>query len=167
MEDKTKDRDLKGRLLPGAKCAIKHGLFTFKITGKIPSVRGAKALMYELTKIRSELEAITPAMNIKKSLLIEQIVKARGFMRLFEMYCKKNGIVNPRLEKGKVIDFQPGFKTYMSFANQQHKAIVALGLSTEQADDVLNVQDYIKQFDEQEAKKKEEKKQEKEGKDND
>lgn len=147
MEDKINERDPKGRLLPGHTVSIKHGLFTFRIHGKVPSVRGARALMLELTKLRKELEAITPRMNIKKSLLIEQIVKARGFMRLFEMYCKQNGIVNPRLAKGKIIDFQPGFKTYMSFANQQHKAIVALGLNTEQADEVLTPLQIAEKFD--------------------
>lgn len=44
------------------------------ITGRVPSVRGARVLRRELTKIRAELESLTPDLNVKKALLIDQIV---------------------------------------------------------------------------------------------
>jgi len=134
--------------------ALKHGLYAFKITGKVPSIRGARVLMHELDRLRKELEAITPAPNVKKSLLIEQIVSARGFMRLFEMYCKQQGMLNPRLYNRGLIDFQPGFRTYLSFVSQQHKAITALGLDTEDAEKVPTPIEYIEQFDKAQAKAK-------------
>ena len=148
MKAKANDRDLKsGQFKKGNIAALKHGAFSFKLTGNVPSVRGARALMHELNRIKEELEAITPDMNIKKSLLIEQAIKARGFMRLFEMYVKQAGLLNPRLYTRKVIDFQPGFKTYLSMASLQQKILMALGLDTERVDEVLTPLEIAAEFD--------------------
>lgn len=146
-------RDSHGQFKEGHNLSLKHGYFPFKVTGKVPSVKGAKYLKAELKALRAELEAITPDLNVKKGLLIEQVVKSRGFMRLFEMYLNDAGILNPRL-RGGTVDFQPGFRTYLSFAIQQHKMLLALGLDSRQADDVLDVQGFIKEFDKKEATKK-------------
>ena len=157
MSDVT-GRNTKGQFIAGnpqaQTAALKHGLYAFKLTGKIPSLRGARALMHDLDRLRKELEVITPGMNVKKSLLIGQVVNARGFMRLFEMYVKQAGLLNPRLYPRGVIDFQPGFKTYLSFAALQHKALLALGLNTEEAEKVLTPIEYIEQFDKAKAKAK-------------
>lgn len=154
----SEGRNKRGQFIKGnphaAVANLKHGLYAFKLTGKVPSIRGARKLMHDLSRLRSELEAVTPGMNVKKSLLIDQVVSARGFMRLFEMYCKQQGILNPRLYPRGVTDFQPGFKTYLSFAAQQHKALLALGLNTEEAEKVLTPIEYIEQFDKAKAKKK-------------
>jgi len=145
-------RDSHGQFKEGHNLSLKHGYFPFKVTGKVPSVKGAKYLKAELKALRAELEAITPGLNVKKALLIEQIVKARGFMRLFEMYLNDAGILNPRL-RGGVIDFQPGFRTYMSFAIQQHKMLLALGLDTEEADKILTPFELAKKVDKEVAAK--------------
>jgi len=158
MKQKKKDvRDSRGKFKKGNVAALKHGAHTFKMTGKVPAVRGVKALRLELDRIKEELEAITPDMNIKKSLLIEQTVKARGFMRLWEMYISQYGILNPRLyySNKKTLDFQPGFKTYVAMATLQHKTLVALGLDTEQVEKVLTPLEIAEEFDkEKEAKGK-------------
>lgn len=157
MTDNT-GRNTKGQFIKGnphaAVANLKHGLYAFKLTGKVPSLRGARALMHDLDRLRKELEAITPGMNVKKGLLIDQVVSARGFMRLFEMYVKQAGLLNPRLYPRGVIDFQPGFKTYLSFAAQQHRAIMALGLNIEDAEEILTPIEYIEQFDKAKAKAK-------------
>lgn len=158
MTDNT-GRDKRGQFNKGnpqsRTAALKHGLYAFKLTGKIPSIRGARVLMHDLSKLRSELEVITPGMNVKKSLFIDQVVSARGFMRLFEMYIKQAGLLNPRLYPRGVIDFQPGFGTYLSFAALQSKALLALGLNTEDVDKVPTPIEYIEKFDK--AKKKDKK----------
>ena len=157
MTDNT-GRNTKGQFVKGNPYAsvanLKHGVYAFKITGRVPSLKGARALMHDLDRLRKELEAITPGMNVKKGLLIGQVVNARGFMRLFEMYVKQVGLLNPRLYPRGVIDFQPGFKTYLSFAAQQHRAIMALGLNTEEAEKALTPIEYIEQFDKAKVKKK-------------
>jgi len=138
MKDKKEDRDSKtGQFGKGNQAALKSGSYSFKLTGKVPSVRGARRLMRELQEAKKAIEAITPCMNIKKGLLIDQVIKAQGFMRLFEMYCRNHGILNPRLYQRKVLDFQPGFRTYLSFAGLQHKALMALGLDINEAERLL------------------------------
>lgn len=142
---KKSDHDSRGKFKKGNIAALKSGAHSFKMTGRVPAISGRKALRTELDKIKAGLEAATSGMNVKKSLLIDQIVKARGFMRLWEMYVSKYGVLNARmfLSNRKTLDFQPGFKTYVAMAAQQHKALMALGLDTETADKVMDLDAYV------------------------
>lgn len=136
--DETEIRDDgSGRFLPGNHAATKHGGHTFRLTGRVPSVRGARVLKRELTRIRKELEEITPDLNIKKRLLIDQIVSATGFMKLFEMYVRKVGIPRPDQWKKRIFDVQPAFSFYLSMMNRQLQAIQALGVNKEKAEEIL------------------------------
>jgi hypothetical protein len=134
----TKQRDQRtGEFLPGNQVATKHGGHAFLITGKVPSVRGARVLKRVLTRIRKELEDMTPDLNVKKRLLIDQIVSATGFMKLFEMYVRKVGIPRPDQWKKRIFDVQPAFSFYLSLMNRQLQAVQALGVNKEKADEIL------------------------------
>ena len=141
------ERDEKGKFLAGNKSAVKHGCYSFKVDGKVPSVRGARKLKQELNRIREELEASVTKLSIKEELLINQVISAVGFCSLFEAFCVKAGILNPRKWRNKTVEFQPGFQTYLSMMNSQRSALMALGLD-EKAEEVLTTLEYIKQYDE-------------------
>ena len=155
MTETEHGRDSKtGKFLQGNKSAVKHGGHSFLITGQVPSVRGARKLKQELSRIRKELETSIPDLDVKKSLLIKQIVQAEGFASLFEMYCKKMGIIEPRSAKRGALNFQPGFKVYLSFLAAQKNALLALGLDEKRAEQILSPYELIQK---EEKEKKEEK----------
>jgi len=104
--------------------------------------------------------------STSQEILIRSTVKALGVPFLIELFINKYG---PVIQKGKALELHPILgRNYLSFLNTIRQNLLSLKeLRKEKADDSLDVQAYIKQFDEQEAKKKEKKKQEKEGRDND
>lgn len=65
---------------------MKHGAYTLRATGRVPSVRGVKILRKRLTRVREDLRSATPVLNVKKELLIEQIVRIEAQISLVEMY---------------------------------------------------------------------------------
>lgn len=146
------ERDLKGRFMRGNQAALKYGGHSFITTGKIPVVRGTRKLRKELTRIQKQLEDNIPDLNAKKSLLINQIVKSAGFCSLFELYCRKAGLLDPALSKKGRLDFQKGFKVYISLLNVQKSAIMALGLDEKQAEGVLTPYEIIKREEEKAGK---------------
>jgi len=134
----TGNRDPKtGKFLRGNQAAVKHCGHAFLVTGRVPSVRGARALKKELARIRRELEGCFPKLDVKKSLLVNQVVRAEGFCSLFEAYCKRAGIIEPHSARKKVLAFQPGFQTYLSLLNLQRNAIHSLGLDEKKSEEIL------------------------------
>lgn len=126
-----------GRFVRGNKVALKHGAFAFKVTGVVPSLRGARKLRDELTRVRRELEKNCPEMNVKKELLIDQVISATGFLKLFEGYVRKTGMIDPNAWKKAALNWQPGFSIYLSMMRQQQSALLSLGLDSEKAEEVL------------------------------
>jgi len=140
-----------GRFLNKNQLAIQHGLWVMKRTGKFPAyIRGARILKRELQEMRKELEAITPDLNVKKQLLINQICSASGFMGLVELYVKKVGLPRADQWRRKVFDVQPAFQFYLSMARLQIQCIQVLGLDLEQAEAILTPYQIV----EKEEKKK-------------
>jgi len=141
-----------GKVLPKNQLALRHGLWLYKRTGKLPRIRGARALKQELVKLRQELEAVTPEMNAKKALVINQVVSSAGFMRLFELYVKKVGLPRADQWKKRVLDFQPGFAFYLSMARLQLSALQLLGLNKEQAEAILTPYQIVEKEEKEEKK---------------
>lgn len=132
------DRDDQGRFLPGNRASQKHGAFSLRATGKVPSVRGIKQLRKRLARIREDLKEATPALNVKKELLIEQIVRTEAQISLIEMYLKKAGLLRPEKWRKGIIDLQPALsQSYLAFMNTQRHVIMALGINKEKADEIL------------------------------
>jgi len=133
-----KERDSKGQFQPGNRLAVKHGAYTLKATGKVPSVRGVPQLKKRLARIREDLKGATPTLNVKKELLIEQIVRTEAQISLIEMYLKKAGLLRPDKWRKGIIDLQPALsQSYLAFMNSQRHAIMALGLDEEKAEEIL------------------------------
>ena len=152
MASNETERDTKGRFIRGNQAAIKYGGHSFIATGKIPVVRGTRKLRKELIKIQRELEDNIPDLNAKKLLLVNQIIKSHGFTCLFEMYCRKAGLLDPVQTKRGQVAFQKGFKVYISLLNVQKSAIMALGLDERQAEEALTPYEIIKREEEKAGK---------------
>lgn len=110
----------------------------FNITGKVPSVRGARKLQSDMIQLEKTLEEITPEINAKKLLLIRQIVRTETLTRLIELYMKSHGILQPFKSRRSIMELQPAIAgAYLSLMTQQRNSIVALGLDPKKADAVL------------------------------
>jgi hypothetical protein len=155
MNENQAGRDAKtGRFLEGNQWAAKHGGYKFLATGKLPRIKGTRRLKNELTRIKKQLESDVNNLDVKKSLLINQIVKSVGFCSLFELYCRKMGLLDPAMGKKGKLDFQPGFRVYLSLLNAQKNAIMALGMDEKQVEETLTPFELI-QKEEREGKRPE------------
>lgn len=137
-KNQTPQRDESGRFLLGNQAAKKHGAWSLARSGKVPTIRGARALGQRLEELQAELEKNTPKLNVKKELLIGQIVKTEGMICMIEMYLKKQGILRPDQYRRGIITPQPALSsTYLSLINSQRQAIMALGLEPIQMEEIL------------------------------
>ena len=109
-----------------------------------------RGLRKELDRIRKALEAITDPQDIRKELLISQILKSFGFCACFEKFVKQAGLFT---KTGKEFDFQPAFKTYISLLNSQRHCIRLLeqGNGSKQKS-VMSVAEILQEEEQQEAK---------------
>ena len=134
----TKGQFIKGNPMAG-QANLKTGIHSklFKVTGKVPSVRGARKLQSDMEKLEQTLEEITPEINAKKVLLIKQIVRAETLTRLIELYLKKHGILQPFKSRRGIMELQPAVAgAYLSLMTQQRNSIMALGLDPKQLEAV-------------------------------
>lgn len=119
---------------------LKSGIHSklFNISGKVPSVRGARKLQSDMIQLEKTLEEITPQINAKKVLLIRQIVRTETLTRLIELYMKQHGILQPFKSRRGILELQPAIAgAYLSLMTQQRNSILALGLDPKKADTVL------------------------------
>jgi predicted DNA-binding protein YlxM (UPF0122 family) len=138
VSESQPERDDFGRFLPGNQAAVKHGAWSLARSSKVPSVRGVRSLRKDLERIKCDLEEITPRINVKKSLIISQIVRTEGMIRLIEMYLKKTGILKPDKFRSGILDLQPSLsKSYLALLNTQRQAILSLSLDEQKADEIL------------------------------
>lgn len=137
MKDKAKEkRDSKGRFVEGNVAARKHGAYSLARTKNVPSIRGVKALARYLDRIKSELEGTTQDINVKKELLINQIVRTEEKMRLMDMWIKRTSLLRPDKARRGLLDLQPCLYSYLAFMNTQRQALMALGLNKEKIDQI-------------------------------
>jgi len=159
MKAKANDRDSRtGHFLKGNKAALKHGAYSLARAKKVPSFRGVRALVRHLDQVKVNLEKATPELNVKKEILIGQVVKTEEKLCLMDMWIRKTGILRPDRARRGLLELQPCLAySYLGFMNSQRLALMALGLDTEEAEKVLTPIEYIKKFDKAKAKKKVEK----------
>jgi len=130
----------------------RHGVYSWLKTGRInPSIRGYKKLQKYLQDMERELidmqggpGKLTPA----KEILIKSVIEAYGVLFLASMYVKKEGVLRPdMLDKG-VVELQPVLgKQFLAIINTLRQNLVALGLEKKEAEEVFDLQTYLKQKD--------------------
>lgn len=139
MEGKAKDKDSKtGRFKKGNIAALKHGAYSLARTKNVPSIRGVRALAMHLDQVKVKLERATPDLNIKKDLLIGQVVKTEEKLCLIDMWVRKIGVLRPDRRRHGLLELQPALAhSYLAFMNSQRLALMALGIRSAEADRVL------------------------------
>lgn len=151
----VKDRDIRtGRFTDGNKAALKHGAYSMQSfeSAKKPSIRGVRALTRYLDRLKSELESITPQLDVKKQLLINQVISLEEKRQLIDMWLKKCGLVIPEKVHKRRLEPQPVMSFYISLMNSQRHAILALGLDIEQAHRLMTPLEIV-QADEKQREK--------------
>lgn len=135
------------------KQGIKHGiLYYIKRHGEIhPAQRKRIALSKELDKIRDLMIAQTPDMNIKKEMLLNDAVFCQGILDLAILYISKVGMFEQKALGRGVLELQPIIKHLGQFMNIKRMNLMAVGLG-KGTDEILDVQAYIKSFDEKKKK---------------
>lgn len=131
----------------------KHGILTFIQTGDFhPKQRKRIMLSKELERLRKLAIDQTPDMNIKKEMLINDAIFCQGIMDLAMLYINKAGLFEEQALKQGRLEMQSIIRDLGRFMNTKRQNLMAVGLGSK-ADEALDVQTYIKQFDEKEKKK--------------
>lgn len=129
---------------------VKHGIHTWLDKGRInPSVRGYRKLQKHLEDMESQLQDMQGGkVTAAKRILIKSTVEAYGVILLASVYCKDAGILRPDKRKAGVIELQPVLgNQFLAFMNTIRQNLLALGLDKVEADDVMDLEQYIKQRD--------------------
>ncbi|GAF80637.1 unnamed protein product [marine sediment metagenome] len=118
--------------------------------GKLPENR--KYVLRYLTAAREglirDLGPTEDDLTTAQIILIDRIVTKLGIIRCIEEHIRENSVM-----VGDNLAPALG-KSYLGYINSIRIGLDKLGISTKKADEALDVQGYIKEFDEKEAKKK-------------
>jgi len=134
-----KNKDEKGRFLPGHTVTLKHGLYSKKVP-----LPGKRKLDRYLAHVQRELEEAIPEASPQMKLLISQAVRTEAIQRILEVYFKNAGLLDPgKFRRGK-LDTQPAMREYFAAMAHQRQALQALGLDKKQIEEIFDLQAYLK-----------------------
>lgn len=134
-------------LTPGKKRS--HGGYAYLTTGKLPVHR--KYIEKYLTAVRNglvrDLGPTEHDLTTAQIVIIDRIVSKLGIIRCIEEHTRENSVMIGS-------NLAPALgQSYLAYDNSIRLGLTALGISTKRADESLDVQGYIKQFDEDKKKK--------------
>jgi len=147
---------------------VKHGVYTWLENARIaPSIRGYRRIRKYLRQVQDDLiqslggnERVT----IQQRLLIDSSVRMLGVILLTWAFVERAGPMRPdSLERG-ILEFQPPVsKELIAATNALRQNLLALGLESKAADEILDLRKYleIKAREKEEGQKKAEKRNEK------
>lgn len=151
----TRSKDpVTGRFLPGNKASQKTGVNPFLQTGKLPSVRGKRLLNKWLRQLEKDLRAaLGGSPTPQQDVLIRQVLRAEGVLRLIEIWLQKVPAISGKGWKRGSLELQPCLsQSYGFFLNVQRQAIMALGLE-KKPDDEVSLAEIIAEVDREAAQK--------------
>lgn len=133
----------------------KHGVYSWLDQKRInPSIRGHRKIQSYLEDLESrliEMQGGPDKITAAQEVLIKSTIEAYGVILLASVYCKDAGILRPDKQKQGVIELQPVLsKQFLAFMNTVRQNLLALGLDKKEAEDVLDLESYIKQRDAEE-----------------
>ena len=146
MDNKNKSK-LSVKLKSGGQ--VKHGGSSFMVKGTLPENR--KYILRYLTAARENLvKDLGPTENdltTAQIIIIDRIVSKLGVVRCIEEYIAENSVMIGQ-------ELAPALKaSYLAYNNSVRLDLTALGINVKKSDEVLDVQSYIKEFDEDKKKK--------------
>lgn len=124
MPDKPKKTALAPRPRP-----VKHGLYSWISSKKVPGGRAFQAVRRDLATMREELleahggEAVTPDAKI----LIDSVVEAAGVTKLLGLYVRKYGVIDGKAAKRGSLELSPILgRNWVSYNNAVRQGLLAL-----------------------------------------
>ena len=142
MDKQEIQRDERGRILPGSKLALKHGIYSFLDRGKIPA-KSVRRLKKEMKHVKAELERLTPDLDEKKSLIILDIVRLEVCLRLLDKVLIELG---PIQITGRKVEMRPILKSYTSFIESKRRNILSLGLEPTEVEKAITVEQIKQEY---------------------
>lgn len=147
MSDKDKPK-LTVKLKRGGQ-KVKHGGYSFMVKGKLPENR--KYILRYLTAVREglirDLGPTEADLTTAQIVMIDRITSKLGIIRCLEEHTRENSVMIGS-------NLVPALReNYLAYNNSVRLDLTALGIKTKRSDETLDVQGYIKQFDEEKAKK--------------
>lgn len=146
MRKKSKSR-LTAKLKSGGQIT-KHGGYSFMVKGELPENR--KYILRYLTAVREglicDLGPTEAGLTVAQLIIIDRIVSKLGCIRCIEEYIRENSVM-----VGDNLAPALG-KNYISYNNSIRLDLDKLGINKRQADEALDVQSYIEQFDKRKKK---------------
>jgi hypothetical protein len=122
------DKPKKDALAPCSR-PVKHGLYSWISSKKVPGGRAFQAVRRDLTTMRAELleahggEGVTPDAKI----LIDAVVEAAGVTKILGLYVRKYGVVDARAAKRGSLELTPLLaKSWVSYNNAVRQGLLAL-----------------------------------------
>ena len=127
---------------------VKHGVYTWLENARIaPSIRGYRRIRKYLRQVQDDLiqslggnERVT----IQQRLLIDSSVRMLGVILLTWAFVERAGPMRPdSLERG-ILEFQPPVsKELIAATNALRQNLLALGLESKAADEILDLKRYL------------------------
>jgi hypothetical protein len=98
------------------------------------------------------METVPGSDDIRKQVLISQIVETQGFILLVSSFLKRFGILDPKSFQQGQVQTQGSMGMIVSLLNVQARAINSLGLDSK-AQEALNLGKYIETRDREREEK--------------
>jgi len=127
---------------------VKHGVYTWLENARIaPSIRGYRRIRKYLRQVQDDLiQSLggNERMTIQQRLLIDSSVRMLGVILLTWTFIERAGPMRPdSLERG-ILEFQPPVsKELIAATNALRQNLLALGLESKAADEILDLKRYL------------------------
>ena len=147
MRKKSKSR-MTAKLKSGGQ-TLTHGGYSFLMKGKLPENR--RYVLRYLTAVREglirDLGPTEDDLTTAQIILIDRIVTKLGVVRCIEEHVREKSVMIGD-------NLAPALgHNYLGYINSIQRGLDKLGIHKKKVDETLDVQGYIKQFDEDKAKK--------------
>ena len=119
-----KQRDKRGRFLPGNKVAVTHGLFSSE---QFPPVSGIRRLNTELNRIKKLLKESDSNPAFVKALIIDLLATAKAIRHNLVNYLKRSEVINPKDASKGILNPQPAVSEVLSYIKFELNASKVLG----------------------------------------
>lgn len=108
---------------------VRHGVYSWVNSKRIPGGRGFQAVRRELALVREQLVEEHGGENISAAsqILVDSVIEGLGVQKLLGLYVRKYGIVDAQAARKGSIELSPVLaKNWVSYANVVRAGLLAL-----------------------------------------
>jgi hypothetical protein len=138
------ERNKEGKFLPGNQASIRHGAYSLAKTGKLPLIKGRKAIARRVREFRQGIEGAVPDMSPQRQVLLDKAAMLEGVLQIMFADLRRHGIWRADKMRRGLFVLQPALsESVISMINAQRLLLQALGLDQRRGDEVLDLGKYI------------------------